>query len=64
MSGTVCVQFDYHMYGEDVGELKVFTTDDGESNDFFSEEGDKGDSWIHVTKEVSLRSKDQVGKLK
>ena len=59
-NGDVCVEFDYHMYGSHIGELKVYTSRNGEDNAFFEEDGDQGNKWIHQASDVSFRRDDRV----
>ena len=63
ITGYACIQFAYHMYGEHVGELRVFTEErrqgfDGGYNEQFIWEldGDQGDEWFFGNASVHLGS--------
>lgn len=49
------IQFQYHMKGEEIGSLKLQVLDDNNTwQDLWSQEGEKGDTWLH--KGVNLSS--------
>ena len=48
-AGHMCLEFYYHMYGEDIGSLKV-TIDE---KVVFSKSGDRGDLWYKASINVS-----------
>nr|XP_022300877.1 MAM and LDL-receptor class A domain-containing protein 1-like [Crassostrea virginica] len=53
-TGSVCLKFDYHMYGKHVGSLEVVY----ENVTYFHEAGDKGDQWR--TASITLTNTDST----
>ena len=49
-SGNMCLQFFYHMYGADMGELKVEVN----GVNVFSKSGDQTNTWHEVKKDLNL----------
>ena len=49
-SGNMCLQFFYHMYGGDMGELKVEVN----GVNVFSKSGDQGNTWHELKKDLNL----------
>ena len=58
--GMACVQFEYHMYGDDIGELIVYMESRGENSPFFERSGDRGEEWLHSKADVDMRRNDKV----
>ena len=52
-SGSMCLQFYYHMYGADMGTLIVNIN----GNSVFSASGDKGNQWLRAAIDVNLSGK-------
>ena len=53
--GPVCIQFAYHMYGDGVGALLVYTRfHGGRSNPVFNQTGQLGDRWIEAAADAVL----------
>ena len=56
--GSVCVRFYYHMYGNDMGELRVYRQSGGNystsHSDIWSTSGNKGSDWHKELVEVEL----------
>lgn len=52
-SGSMCLQFYYHMYGAGMGTLTVNVN----GNSVFTASGDKGDKWLEATIDVNLSGK-------
>ena len=48
-SGTLCLSFYYHMYGSDIGSLKVSFN----GKDVFSRSGNKGNTWLKASVSIS-----------
>ncbi|CAH3142232.1 unnamed protein product [Porites lobata] len=48
-SGTMCLSFYYHMYGSDIGSLKVSFN----GKDVFSRSGNKGNTWLKASVSIS-----------
>lgn len=49
-SGNMCLQFFYHMYGAQMGELKVEVN----GVNVFSKSGDQGNTWHELKKDLNL----------
>ncbi|KAM7427033.1 hypothetical protein ABFA07_021757 [Porites harrisoni] len=47
--GTMCLSFYYHMYGSDIGSLKVSFN----GKDVFSRSGNKGNTWLKASVSIS-----------
>ena len=56
--GPVCVQFDYHMYGRDMGSLQL-STDVQDDYTYWATTGDHGDVWWYVEVTVNLRQESE-----
>ena len=54
----VCVRFAYHMYGRTMGSLQVYITETME--EVFYAEGNLGDQWFGVEKNLKLTPPQQV----
>ena len=49
-SGSMCLQFFYHMYGADMGTLTVNVNGDS----VFNASGDEGDKWLKAEVNITL----------
>ena len=54
--GTACLTFSYHMYGDHVGTLMVYTTDGSDSHSVWKASGNQGNMWKSVSLDISLSS--------
>ena len=52
-SGSMCLQFYYHMYGADMGALTVSIN----GNNVFRASGNKGNKWLEAAIDVNLSGK-------
>lgn len=60
-SGTICLQFYYHMKGKDIGKLTVYTRESGQGMyPKWSKSGEVGDDWNLGFVSISTRSSYQV----
>ena len=48
-SGTMCLSFYYHMFGSDIGSLKVSIN----GKEVFSRSGNKGNAWLKASVSIS-----------
>ena len=54
-TGPVCIRFAYHVYGESIGALLVYTRFHGSpSNPIFNQTGQLGDRWIEAAVDAVL----------
>ena len=60
--GEICVEFSYHMYGDDIGELKAYSSGDGESRAFFDKSGPDGNQWERASETINIDTDDKVCK--
>lgn len=58
--GDVCVKFWYHMYGEAVGSLQVYTKNRGTNSPWRTINGNQGNNWIQQQVDVSLGDNNRV----
>ncbi|ELT98074.1 hypothetical protein CAPTEDRAFT_223844 [Capitella teleta] len=62
VTGDVCLDFYYHMYGEEMGTLNVAVRSaSGDDQVVFTKSGDQGDTWFHQT--MTLSSLSQTDKI-
>ena len=53
--GPVCIRFTYHMYGDGVGSLLVYTRfHGGQAHPVFNQTGQLGDRWIEAAVDAVL----------
>ena len=55
VSGVQCVKFSYHMYGSDIGSLKVYQNT-GVLKEFFTKSGSQGNQWQKAQVQVNGNS--------
>ena len=55
-SGSMCLQFYYHMYGTDIAKLNVIIN----GNNVFTASGNKGNKWLRAAIDVSLSGRRAV----
>ena len=60
VTGPICVDFFYHMYGADMGSLRLSVLLGPEDVVVWSRSGDQGDKWIRHTATYQLRSPRQL----
>ena len=61
-SDSVCVSFDYHMYGANINKLEVVTRQPGrEPSSVWSELGNHGDVWMKAVMSVTVRRGMTIG---
>ena len=58
--GKICVQFDYHMNGNNIGELKVFDSETGAEDAQFEKRGSQEDEWLHAAVTMDIDRDDKV----
>ncbi|QOD60113.1 DUF11 domain-containing protein [Polaribacter haliotis] len=54
------LNFDYHMYGSNMGSLNVLVNKNGVLTNVFSRSGDKGDVWLSATADLSAFDGDVI----
>ena len=55
----MCVEFSYHMYGENIGRLEVWQST-RQSRPFFDKRGDQGDEWSTIQTDIELDDEETV----
>jgi hypothetical protein len=55
-SGTICVSFDYHMYGNAMGSLSVYKSSRLNESPIFSKTRDQGNQWQRAEAEVVINN--------
>ena len=59
-SGAICAQFRYHIYGGNIGQLNVFTSNRGESSSSFSRTAASGNVWLAATVDITISYGEKV----
>lgn len=62
-TGPVCVDFFYHAYGANIGEMIIWTQNRGINDPWWKIKGNQGNNWINVRVQISLSGNDRVGVL-
>ncbi len=64
-TGTICLSFAYHMFGDNVGSLEaVFYYEGGARGPVLWEKsGNQGNSWYNMDLTVTVKGRDQVKRI-
>ena len=61
-TGSVCVQFNYYMYGADVNKLELVTREAGVApTSVWQEQGDHYEEWLMALVSVAIRKEMVIG---
>ena len=59
-TSQMCLEFWYHMYGDHIANLTVYSNSSGVMSVLWKKSGTQGPNWKHATIDVSSASKFQV----